>query len=33
MSEPTVLVDADGPILTVTLNRPDKKNAVNCESL
>ena len=33
MSEPTVLVASDGPILTVTLNRPAKKNAVNCESM
>jgi enoyl-CoA hydratase len=33
MSEPTVLVEANGPILTVTLNRPEKRNAVNCESL
>jgi len=33
MSEPTVLVEKAGPILTVTLNRPQKKNAVNCESM
>lgn len=31
MSEPAVLVEKEGPILTVTLNRPDKRNAVNCE--
>jgi enoyl-CoA hydratase len=33
MSEPAVLVEADGPILTVTLNRPEKRNAVNCEAM
>jgi len=33
MSEPAVLVEADGPVLTVTLNRPEKRNAVNCEAL
>lgn len=26
-----VLVDQDGPVLTVTLNRPEKRNAVNSE--
>jgi enoyl-CoA hydratase len=26
-----VLVEQDGPVLTVTLNRPEKKNAVNSE--
>ena len=31
MSEPAVIVEPDGPILTVTLNRPEKRNAVNCE--
>lgn len=31
MSEPAVLVEAEGPILIVTLNRPDKKNCVNAE--
>ena len=31
MSEPAVRVEKEGPILTVTLNRPDKRNAVNCE--
>ena len=31
MSEPAVIVEKEGPILTVTLNRPDKRNAVNCE--
>lgn len=31
MSDPAVLVEADGPVLVVTLNRPEKKNAVNSE--
>lgn len=31
MAEPAVIVEKSGPILTVTLNRPEKKNAVNCE--
>ncbi|MDJ0864655.1 MAG: crotonase/enoyl-CoA hydratase family protein [Myxococcota bacterium] len=31
MSEPLVLVEAEGPVLTVTINRPAKKNAVNAE--
>jgi enoyl-CoA hydratase len=33
MSEPLVLVEADGPILVVTINRPEKKNAANAEVL
>jgi len=33
MSEPTVLVEQEGYLLIVTLNRPAKKNAVDCESL
>ncbi len=33
MSEPLVLVEADGPVLTVTINRPEKKNAANAEVL
>ncbi len=28
---PAVLVEQDGHVLTVTLNRPEKRNAVNCE--
>lgn len=32
-SEPLVLVEADGPVLTVTLNRPEKRNATNAEVL
>jgi enoyl-CoA hydratase len=31
MSEPAVIIEQDGHILTVTLNRPEKRNAVNCE--
>lgn len=31
MSEPVVIVEKDGPVLVVTLNRPEKKNAVNSE--
>ena len=31
MSEPVVIVEKDTHILTVTLNRPEKRNAVNCE--
>jgi enoyl-CoA hydratase len=33
MPEPLVLADADGPVLTVTINRPDKRNATNAEVL
>ena len=33
MSEPAVLVEKDGHVLVVTLNRPEKRNAVNCEAL
>ncbi len=32
-TEPLVLVDADGHVLTVTLNRPEKRNATNAEVL
>lgn len=31
MSEPAVIVEKEGHVLVVTLNRPEKKNAVNCE--
>ena len=33
MSEPLVLVEAEGPILVVTINRPEKRNAANSEVL
>ena len=28
MAEPAVIVEKDGHVLTVTLNRPEKRNAV-----
>jgi enoyl-CoA hydratase len=31
VSQPAVIVEQEGPILIVTLNRPEKKNAVNSE--
>jgi enoyl-CoA hydratase len=31
VSEPVVIVTQDGPVLTVTLNRPEKRNAINSE--
>lgn len=31
MADPAVIVEKDGHVLIVTLNRPEKKNAVNCE--
>ena len=33
MPEPLVLTETEGPILVVTINRPEKKNAANCEVL
>jgi enoyl-CoA hydratase len=30
-AEPAVIVEEEGHVLVVTLNRPQKKNAVNCE--
>ncbi len=33
MSEPLVPVEAEGPVLVVTINRPEKKNAANAEVL
>ncbi|MCG8592689.1 MAG: crotonase/enoyl-CoA hydratase family protein [Proteobacteria bacterium] len=31
MADPVVIVEKNEHVLTVTLNRPEKKNAVNCE--
>jgi enoyl-CoA hydratase len=31
--EPLVIVEAEGPVLSVTLNRPEKRNATNAEVL
>jgi enoyl-CoA hydratase len=33
VADPAVLVEKNGPVLTVTLNRPEKRNAINCEAM
>ncbi|CAN5657206.1 crotonase/enoyl-CoA hydratase family protein [soil metagenome] len=33
MTEPVVIVEAEGPVLVVTINRPEKRNAANSEVL
>jgi len=33
MTEPAVLVERDGQVVTITLNRPEKRNAFNAEVL
>jgi enoyl-CoA hydratase len=33
MSDPALLVDRDGPILVLTMNRPSQKNSINPEML
>jgi enoyl-CoA hydratase len=33
VAEPAVVVEKDGGVLTVTLNRPEKRNAINCEAM
>ena len=33
MAEPAVVVEKEGPVLLVTLNRPEKRNAINCEAM
>jgi enoyl-CoA hydratase len=33
MPSPAVIVEREGAVLVVTLNRPEKKNAVNCEAM
>ncbi|MEE8312529.1 MAG: crotonase/enoyl-CoA hydratase family protein [Candidatus Binatia bacterium] len=33
MSQPALIAEQDGHVLTVTINRPEKKNAVNAEVL
>jgi len=33
VADPAVIVEKDGHVLTVTLNRPEKRNAINCESM
>jgi len=33
VAEPAGIVEKDANVLTVTLNRPEKRNAINCESM
>jgi enoyl-CoA hydratase/carnithine racemase len=33
MPEPALLYEKDGPIALLTMNRPEARNAVNCEML
>jgi enoyl-CoA hydratase len=33
VSSPAVIVEKEGPVLVVTLNRPEKRNAVNSEAM
>jgi len=33
VTEPAVIVEKNGHVLIVTLNRPEKRNAINCESM
>jgi enoyl-CoA hydratase/carnithine racemase len=33
MADPAVLVEKEGPILLVTLNRPEKRNAIDSEAM
>jgi enoyl-CoA hydratase len=33
VAEPAVVVEKDGTVLSVTLNRPEKRNGIDCESM
>jgi enoyl-CoA hydratase/carnithine racemase len=33
VAEPAVVVEKDGRVLAVTLNRPETRNAIDCESM
>jgi len=33
VADPAVIVEKDGAVLVVTLNRPEKRNAINCEAM